>query len=214
QQGGVGDCIPQSMLPQRPAGGSDTTCLVETTLVAVPAVGLQLFGNSACNQPPTVRDSDYVRSTHFGNYQWFVSATSQGFTVSSPVISKAITARLELDGGTQPLVPEQCNYLQVFARGAGGVLAYAAVDTSPSITISQNATLRQGCGETKFLAGSASMVVGVQPVAGGDVTLTISSPLFTTGISRTIPVCKLSSAACASPGECCSGICGMGMVCD
>ncbi|PZR12787.1 MAG: hypothetical protein DI536_14565 [Archangium gephyra] len=207
QDGQVGDCIPQAMLPFRPDGGTDLFCMVPTTIVSVPGVGLSLFKDSSCEQPSVVGASNYVSSTHFGNYQWFIAATNQGFTVSSPVVTKAITAHLTIDTTAPRLRPNQCNTVQVTARGANEVLAFAAANVTPTVSFVQNSSLRPNCGATQFVAGDAVMSIGVNPAASGDVTLNVTHPLFPDGLQAVLPLCKAQGVTCATNNECCSENC-------
>lgn len=204
----AGECFTQSIQARKfDETGLDVTCTLPTSIVSSPA-GMQLFRTSSCTGSPQVSSMLGARSSSFGEFTWYVWATSDGgHVVSSPEISTLISASLRVDAGPMPLVIGECNAVEVTAHGVDGGYAVAAADTAPQISIMQGASTRSNCGETQFSVGNAAMVVGVLPMSAGPVTLTVSHVVFPDGVTVSLPVCRAAAATCGDNTECCSGTC-------
>ncbi|MFZ5443140.1 MAG: hypothetical protein ACOZQL_24240 [Myxococcota bacterium] len=205
--GVANECVLQSVLAQKPNGaGSDLGCSLPVTVVSVPA-GVSLFRDTSCAQTPTVSSIKGIRADRFGDFQWFVSATSGGFTVSSSVARFTATAGLTVSPVRLPL--DQCTLVEVVARDVQGAPVAAATQTPVSLSLRQGSAVMASCGGVaQFAAGASVMLVGVRPTSLTEVTLTAAGALFVDGgVTAALAVCAGPGATCSSSPDCCQGAC-------
>ena len=198
----AGECTIQSMQALKPVGGADLNCTQPIDVFSVPE-GMEVFGDSSCGSPPRVSALQSVRAMSFGSFRWFVSVTSGGFTISSPVLTSLFKANL---AGSGRVIPAGvCSPVVLSATRVGGTPAPAAEETAVSVSVANGTR----CGTApRFAASAATVTVDVKPNPGASmVTLTASGPLFENELTLSFPVCIDTGNACSLSSQCCTGNC-------